>query len=300
MNTPSVKFIAGLIAVAGLGLATRPASKATKISTRFVEAQDAAGLRFEFRNSPTPNKYLIETMGGGVAILDYDQDGWPDVFFVNGARLKSPQPDSEPPDKSPPEFWNRLFRNNHDGTFTDVTEKAGVRGFGYGMGVAVGDYDNDGYPDLFVTNFGKCILYHNNGDGTFTDVTDQSGIRTEGWNMSAGFLDYDNDGHLDLFVTRYLEWDFAAGAKACGGNSARGCGTRARNNAAPWPAARPVASARGRFPATRPPPRRGSSRARGHTKSIAPPARQRAGHTNVMNHFRSRFQFIDTAMPGFV
>jgi len=218
MNTPSVKFIAGLIVVIGLGLSTRPASRLTTISTRFAEVQDTAGLRFQFRNSATPNKYLIETMGGGVAILDYDQDGWPDVFFVNGARLKSPQPDSEPPDKSAPEFWNRLFRNNRDGTFTDVTEKAGVKGIGYGMGVAVGDYDNDGYPDLFVTNFGKCILYHNNGDGTFSDVTDRSGIRTEGWNMSAGFLDYDNDGYLDLFVTRYLEWNFSAGAKTCGVN----------------------------------------------------------------------------------
>jgi tetratricopeptide (TPR) repeat protein len=189
---------------------------------KFVEAQEAAGLRFQFRNSPTPNKYLIETMGGGVAILDYDSDGWPDVFFVNGAALRNPQPNDVPPDKSPPEYWNRLFRNNHDGTFTDVTEKAGVRGRGYGMGVAVGDYDNDGFPDLFVTNFGQCILYHNNGDGTFTDVTARSGIKTEGWSMSAGFLDYDNDGYLDLFVTRYMEWDFSIGTKVCGVSVPRG------------------------------------------------------------------------------
>ena len=184
----------------------------------FVEIQEAAGLRFQFRNSPTPNKYLIETMGGGVAILDYDGDGWPDVFFVNGAALRNPQPNEAPPDKSHPEYWNRLFRNNHDGTFTDVTERAGVRGKGYGMGVAVGDYDNDGFPDLFVTSFGQCSLYHNNGDGTFQDVTARSGIKTDGWTMSAGFLDYDNDGYLDLFITRYLEWDFSIGSKVCGVN----------------------------------------------------------------------------------
>src|SRR6266571_2758962 len=113
-------------------------------------------------------------MCGGVAILDYDVDVWPDIFFVNGAALRNAQPNDTPPDKSPPEYWNRLYRNNRDGTFTDVTEKAGVRGQGYGMGVAVGDYDNDGFPDLLVTNFGQSILYHNNGDGTFTDVTARS------------------------------------------------------------------------------------------------------------------------------
>jgi len=196
-----------------------PSFSQSKAETmKFAEVQVAAGLRFQYRNSPTPNKYLIETMGGGVAILDYDGDGWPDIFFANGAALKDPQPNDKPPDKSDPTYWNRLFRNNHDGTFTDVTEKAGVKGRGYGMGVAVGDYDNDGFPDIFVTNFGQCILYHNNGDGTFTDVTARSGIKTQGWSMSAGFLDYDNDGFLDLFVTRYLEWDFSIGAKVCGVN----------------------------------------------------------------------------------
>jgi tetratricopeptide (TPR) repeat protein len=220
MKTPSVKIIVTSIVAIGLGLGmpTKPAPKSAKTSVKFVEAQDRAGLHFRFRNSATPNKYLIETMGGGVAILDYDNDGWPDVFFVNGAHLKNPQPDTEPPDKSAPEYWDRLFRNNHDGTFTDVTAKAGVKGKGYGMGVAVGDYDNDGFPDLFVTNYGQCILYHNNGDGTFSDVTARSGIRTEGWNLSAGFVDYDNDGYVDLFVTRYLEWNFSIGAKVCGVN----------------------------------------------------------------------------------
>lgn len=155
-------------------------------------------------------------MTGGVAVFDYDNDGWLDIFFVNGAKLKNPQPDGEALDKSSPEFWNRLFRNNHDGTFTDVTDKAGLRGTGYGMGVAVGDYNNDGYPDLFVTNYGSSILYRNNGDGTFTDVTAQAHIKTEGWTTSAGFFDYNNDGCLDLFVCRYLKWNFATGSKFCG------------------------------------------------------------------------------------
>jgi hypothetical protein len=140
-----------------------------------------------------PEKYLIETMAGGVAVFDYDDDGWPDVFFVNGARIRIGQQDGELLDKSAPEFWNRLYRNNHDGTFTDMTEKAGVRGTGYGMGAAVGDFDNDGFEDLLVTNYGGVILYHNNGNGTFTDVSERAGLRTQGWMSSAGFFDYDND-----------------------------------------------------------------------------------------------------------
>ncbi len=189
-----------------------------KMTGRYVEAQEAANLHFQFLNSPTPSKYLIETMGGGVALFDYDGDGWLDVFFVNGASLANPQPEDQAPDKSKPEYWNRLFRNNRDGTFTDVTEKAGVKGRGYGMGVAAGDYDNDGFSDLFVTNYGACILYHNNGDGTFSDVTARSGLQTDDWNMSAGFLDYDNDGYLDLFVSRYLHWNFKIGGMVCGPN----------------------------------------------------------------------------------
>jgi len=209
-------ILPALLAIAFSAL-PNPASKILS-SAKYVEAHDTAGLSFQFRNSPTPNKYLIETMGGGVAMLDYDSDGWLDVFFVNGAALQNRQPEGQSPDKSSPEYWNRLFRNNRDGTFTDVTEKAGVRGRGYGMGVGVGDFNNDGFPDLFVTNYGDCILYRNNGDGSFTDVTSQAGIKTEGWNMSAGFLDYDNDGYLDLFVTRYLQWDFSVGAMVCGVN----------------------------------------------------------------------------------
>ncbi len=181
----------------------------------FRDVTSTSGIRFICRNSATPDKYLIETMTGGVAIFDYDNDGWPDVFLVNGARIHPGQRDDEAPDKSAPEFWNRLYRNNHDGTFTDVTEKAGVRGTGYGMGVAVGDFDNDGFEDLLVTNYGGVILYHNNGNGTFTDVTAKAGLKTQGWMSSAGFFDYDNDGKLDLFICRYLDWDFSKN-KFCG------------------------------------------------------------------------------------
>jgi hypothetical protein len=151
---------------------------------------------------------LIETMGAGVAMLDYDGNGLLDLFFVNGAALRDPMPDGAMPDKSDAKYWNRLYRNNGDGTFTDVTEEAGLQGRGYGMGVAVGDFDNDGRPDLYVTNFGRNILYRNNGDGTFTDVTEKAGVGASGWSVSACFVDYDNDGRLDLIVTRYLEWDF--------------------------------------------------------------------------------------------
>jgi len=180
-----------------------------KNAVTFADVTESSGLHFLHRNSATPNKYLMETMTGGVAILDYDQDGWMDVFFVNGAKLKDPQPDGETPDKTPPEFWNRLFRNNHDGTFTDVTEKAGLKGRGYGMGVASADYDNDGFADLLVTNFGDCILYHNNGNGTFSDVSAQAKIKVDGWATSAGFFDYDRDGYLDLFVCRYVQYTYS-------------------------------------------------------------------------------------------
>ena len=148
-------------------------------------------------------------MPGGVAMLDYNADGLQDLFFVNGAHLQNPMAPGAMPDKSNPKFWNRLYRNNGDGTFTDVTEKAGLRGQSYGMGVAVADYDNDGWPDIYVTNFGPNILYHNNGDGTFTDVTANAGVAAGGWSASALFVDYDRDGRLDLFVARYLDWDFS-------------------------------------------------------------------------------------------
>jgi enediyne biosynthesis protein E4 len=178
------------------------------------------GLDFTLQNSPTPQKYLIETMPGGVALLDYNNDGLLDIFLVNGGRITSPMQTPENFDRHDPQYWNRLYRQNKDGSFTDVTEQAGLANAGdgnYGMGVAVGDYDNDGYPDLYVTSYGKNILYHNNGDGTFTDVTAKAGVAAGGWSVSAGFFDYDNDGKLDLFVTRYMEWD-TKHSKDCGGN----------------------------------------------------------------------------------
>ena len=176
------------------------------------------GVDFVLRNSPTQKKYLIETMPGGVAILDYNNDGLMDIFLVNAGRVRDPMSPGTGFDRHEPAYWNRLYRQNKDGSFTDVTEQAGLANAGdtnYGMGVAVGDYDNDGYPDIYVTNYGRNILYHNNGDGTFTDVTAKAGVGAGGWSVSAGFFDYDNDGKLDLFVTRYLDWSIEK-SKTCG------------------------------------------------------------------------------------
>jgi hypothetical protein len=149
------------------------------------------------------NKYLLETTGCGVAFYDYDNDGWLDIFLVNGSRLEGFPPGAEP--------TSHLFQNNRDGTFTDVTAKAGVAHSGWGQGVCIGDYNNDGWEDLFVTYYGKNVLYHNNGDGTFTDVTQKAGVAGKGtrWNTGCAFVDYDRDGHLDLFVANYIDMDLA-------------------------------------------------------------------------------------------
>ena len=181
----------------------------------FSDITQKAGVAFRLENSATKQKYLPETMCGGVAVFDYDNDGRLDVFFTNGARIEDPMPAGKKPEKESPRFANRLFHQNADGSFTDVTEKAGLAGSGYSMGVAVGDYDNDGFEDLLVTGLDRAILYHNNGDGTFTDMTARSGIAVQGWSTSAGFFDYDNDGHLDLFVDRYLQWSFET-SRSCG------------------------------------------------------------------------------------
>ena len=178
---------------------------------RFTDVTRAVGIDFEHASSATSSKYLLETMGGGVALFDYDNDGRLDVFFTNGAKIDDPMPPGAAPDKSDRKFWNRLYRQNADGTFADVTERAGLTGMPqnrYGMGVAVGDYDNDGFADLYVTNYGGNTLYRNNGDGTFRDVTTSAGVGASGWSASAGFFDFDNDGKLDLFVTRYVDWTF--------------------------------------------------------------------------------------------
>ena len=147
------------------------------------------------------NKYLLETTGCGVAFYDYDNDGWLDIFLVNGARLEGFPAGQEP--------TNHLFKNNRDGTFADVTARAGLLHSGWGQGVCVGDYDNDGFDDLFMTYFGKNVLYHNNGNGTFTDVSEKAGVAGTGkrWNTGCAFVDYDRDGHLDLFVANYIDLD---------------------------------------------------------------------------------------------
>jgi hypothetical protein len=181
---------------------------------RFEDIAAKAGLKFELRNGAMGEFHQPELMLGGVAVLDYNNDGCMDVFFTNGAAMPSLK-------KTGPQYSNRLFRNNCDGTFTDVTEKAGVAGEGYSMGVAVADYDNDGYPDIFVTGVNRNILYHNRGDGSFEDVTGKAHLGGVDphygklWSISAAWVDVDNDGWLDLVVTNYVQWDPQLEAK-CG------------------------------------------------------------------------------------
>ena len=174
----------------------------------FVDTTAASGVNFEGVASHTSKKYLMETMGSGVALFDYDNDGLLDIFFVNGAPLTDPTMKGTVPAKVGSKDWNRLFHQKKDGTFEDVTVKAGLQGVGYGMGVAVGDFDNDGFEDLYVTAYGGNRLYRNNGNGTFTDVTEASGTGGSGWSTSAAWVDVDNDGLLDLVVLRYVKWDF--------------------------------------------------------------------------------------------
>src|ERR1017187_3745029 len=172
---------------------------------RFEDIASKAGVRFVADNSATADKNQIETMLAGVAVLDYDGDGLLDIYFVNGASIPSLRKDNE-------KYYNRLFHNNGDGTFTDVTARAGVAGAGYGMGVAVGDFDNDGRPDLFVANVGTNQLFHNNGNGPFTAVAVTAGVSgglldgEKMWSVGAAWFDYNNDGHLDLFVANYCKW----------------------------------------------------------------------------------------------
>jgi hypothetical protein len=196
-----------LTALSAVAQQSTPAPPAI-VPGNFVDITAKAGVHFQGRASHTTKKYLPETMGSGVALFDYDNDGRLDIFFVNGAPLADPTAKGTIPQKTGPEYWNRLYHQKKDGTFEDVTEKAGLQGIGYGMGVAVGDYDNDGYEDLYVTAYGGNRLYHNNGNGTFTDVTAQSGIGGSGWSTSAAWVDLDNDGLLDLVVLRYVKWDF--------------------------------------------------------------------------------------------
>jgi hypothetical protein len=165
-----------------------------------VDVAGSAGITFQHDNAASPEKYLIETMGSGCGWIDYDQNGLLDLYLVNGASTRLYTPKHA--------LRSALYRNNGDGTFTDVSERAGVQAEGlFGMGVAVGDYDNDGFPDLLVLGYGRCILYHNNGDGTFTDVTNRAGVGNTGkWGSSAAWFDYDKDGLLDLVIANYVDW----------------------------------------------------------------------------------------------
>jgi hypothetical protein len=180
---------------------------------QFENVIQSSKIKFTLRNSVSPHRYTFETMVGGLALFDYNNDGLLDIFFTNGAAIPSLE-------KADPTHWNRLFRNNGDGTFTDVTEKAGLEGIGYSMGVAAGDYDNDGFVDLYVTGLNRNQLFHNNGDGSFTDVTAKAGVAGvvpklgKAWSVAAGWFDYNNDGLLDLFVVNYLNYSIAT-AKLC-------------------------------------------------------------------------------------
>ena len=204
-------FLIALIVVfvASFGLLSVAGEAGNTVPGKFVDITRRCGIQFLHRASPTSKKYLPETMGSGVALFDYDNDGLLDIYLVNGAPIDDPTPAGTIPKKNSPSYWNRLYHQKRDGSFEDVTERAGVAGTGYGMGVAVGDYDNDGYEDLYVTQYGHNILYHNNGDGTFSDVTEAAGVAGSGWSTSATWVDYDNDGKLDLIVARYLTWDFS-------------------------------------------------------------------------------------------
>jgi len=202
--TARVRLAVFLLLPIAFGLGAQTQSSSGKLAN-FVDVGEKAGLTMKnvFGGVDT-KKYIIETTGTGVAIFDYDNDGWPDIFIVNGTTLEG-----FPPGKGP---TNHLYHNNHDGTFTDVTVKAGLAATGWGQGVCVGDYDNDGWEDLYVTYYGKNILYHNNGDGTFTDVSKKAGVAGTGkdWGTGCAFVDYDRDGHLDLMVANYVDFDLAS------------------------------------------------------------------------------------------
>ncbi|HEX8880089.1 MAG TPA: CRTAC1 family protein [Candidatus Acidoferrum sp.] len=212
----------GLAVIGAESVCTRKASPAASYSARqirFENRQKASHVDFVLNNATTADKPLIDSTLGGVALFDFDNDGFLDIFFTNGAQIPSLE-------KGNATFHNRLYRNNRDGTFADITDRAGLQGKGYCMGVAAADFDNDGWTDLYVTGVNRNILYHNNGDGTFTDVTEHaalSGVDDNGrklWSVGAAWFDYDNDGLLDLFVTNYLDWSLGT-SRVCGDDGKR-------------------------------------------------------------------------------
>ena len=201
MALPAVRAWGQGVSTRGVKPIPRGKPSGLRWNSTFVDIAGQAGLRTPvFYGGVTHKDYILETVGCGVAFIDYDNDGWLDIFILSGTRL----------DEQPAGAYNRLYKNNRDGTFTDVTEAAGLKRSGWASSVAVGDYDNDGFDDLFITYWGQNVLYHNNGNGTFTDVTPKAGLLNEGkrWGSGCTFVDYDRDGKLDLFVAHYLEFDF--------------------------------------------------------------------------------------------
>jgi len=202
MNRRTFCFSTAALLIRARALAAQATTASPKAPIHFTPRP----IAFSLDSCETPERHVPETMAGGVAVFDYNNDGYPDIFFTNGADIASLK-------KTGPQYWNRLFHNNGDGTFTDVTEKAGLAGTGYDVGVAIGDYDNDGYEDVFVAGVYRNTLYHNNGNGTFTDVTEKAGLalldKKYGplWSVGAAWVDVNNDGLLDLFVVNYLRWD---------------------------------------------------------------------------------------------
>jgi len=216
VNPPTLLAQKPSAAQAGASDKLAPKNKpgaAAAADIQFENVYRSSKIKFTLNNSVSPQRYTFETMVGGVALFDYNNDGLLDIFFTNGAAIPSLE-------KNDPTYWNRLFRNNGDGTFTDVTESAGLKGIGYSMGAAAGDYDNDGFVDLYVTGLNHNQLFHNNGDGTFTDVTAKAGVAGmipklgKAWSVAAGWFDYNNDGLLDLFVVDYLNYSIDT-AKLC-------------------------------------------------------------------------------------
>src|SRR5882724_3626915 len=206
VDRPAAGLCVRSVLACTLGVALLAASKRGEQSRiTFENRQEKSGVTFVLNNGTTDDKPIIDSTLCGLALLDYDNDGYLDIFVTNGASIPGLS-------KSNRTFSNRLYHNNHDGIFTDVTERAGVAGEGYSMGAAAADYDNDGWTDLYVTGVNRNILYHNNGNGTFTDVADKSGVSgrdangAKPWSAAAAWLDYDNDGYVDLFVVNYLDW----------------------------------------------------------------------------------------------